>query len=112
MSIDIATLIDIRAAIDRALDFAAGMDYDGFLNDQRTRWAVCSQVMVIGEAATRVSKSFQEQSPDVPWGEMIGMRNRLIHGYDEIKWKKVWDTVVDDLPKLKAAIEPLIPREQ
>ncbi|MFH1109054.1 MAG: DUF86 domain-containing protein [Planctomycetota bacterium] len=111
MSIDIATLIDIRAAIDRALAFVAGMDFDAFLVDNKTRWAVCSQIMVIGEAATRISKRFQEQSPGVPWGEMVGMRNRLIHGYDDIKWKTVWDTVIEDLPKLKAAIEPLIPKE-
>jgi len=111
MSIDIATLIDIRAAIDRAMDFTDGIDFDAFLADNKTRWAVCSQVMVIGEAATRISKIFQEAASQVPWGEMVGMRNRLIHGYDEIKWKKVWDTVVEDLPRLRAAIEPLIPKE-
>lgn len=111
MSIDIATLIDIRAAIERAMDFTDGIDFDAFLDDNKTRWAVCSQVMVIGEATTRISKTFQEATPQVPWGEMIGMRNRLIHGYDEIKWKKVWDTVVEDLPRLRAAIEPLIPNE-
>lgn len=112
MSIDIATLIDIQLAINRSMEFVAGMDYDAFLADSKTRWAVCCQVMVVGEAATRFSKEFRDANPHVPWGEMIGMRNRLIHGYDEIKWKKLWDTVVENMPKLKAAIEPLIPKER
>ena len=67
--------------------------------------------MVIGEATTRISEAFQKQHPGVPWREMIGMRNRLIHGYDDIKWNVVWETVAEDLLKLRAAIEPLIPKE-
>lgn len=111
MSIDIATLIDIRDAIDRAMTFAEGMDYDEFVHDQRNMWAVYSQIIVIGEAATRISGEFRQIHPHVPWKNMIGMRHRLIHGYDEIKWRKVWETVIEDLPGLKSVIEPLIPME-
>ena len=56
MSVDIASLIDIREAIDRALSFAAGLDYNQFLGDEKTVWATYGQVIVIGEAANRISK--------------------------------------------------------
>jgi len=112
MSVDIASLIDIRDAIERALSFASALDYERFVRDERTMWAVYSQIIVIGEAGNRLSREFQQQHPGVPWRQMISMRHRLVHGYDEIDWQRVWETVVDDLPKLKTAIAPLIPNEQ
>ncbi len=111
MSIDIASLIDIREAIDRARSFIVDLDYDRFLGDEKSMWAVYGQVIVIGEAANRISKEFQEEHGGVPWRKMISMRHHLVHGYDEIKWDRVWNAVVNDMPKLKAAIEPLIPKE-
>jgi uncharacterized protein with HEPN domain len=111
MSVDIASLIDIREAIDRARSFVADLDYKQFLGDEKTMWAVYGQVIVIGEAANRISKEFQAEHSRVPWRKMISMRHHLVHGYDEIKWDRVWDTVVNDFPKLTNAIEPLIPKE-
>lgn len=70
-----------------------------------------SQIIIIGEAARRISSEFQEEHPEIPWPEIIGMRHRLVHGYDKIRWDRVWDTVVNDFPKLRIAIEPLIPEE-
>jgi len=111
MSVDIASLLDIREAIDRVQSFASTIDYARFVRDERTMWAVYSQIIVIGEAGNRMSREFQERNPGVPWREMISMRHRLVHGYDEIDWRRVWETAVNDLPKLKATIEPLIPNE-
>ena len=62
-------------------------------------------------AARRITREYQNEHPEIPWGEMIGMRNKLAHDYDDIDWELVWDTVINDLPKLKAAIAPLIPEE-
>ena len=83
-------LVDILTAIDRALGFVKGFDADRFYEDQRTRWAVYSQVIVIGAAARRISGEFQDHHPDVPWAEMIGMRNKLAHDYDDVDWSLVW----------------------
>lgn len=111
MSPDLMPLVDIRIAIEQALEFAQGFDADRFHEDRRTRWAVYSQIIVIGAAARRIGREFQDEHPEIPWGEMIGMRNKLAHDYDDIDWGLVWDTVTTDFPRLKAAIEPLIPKE-
>ena len=55
---------------------------------------------IIGEAANGVSTDFREKRPQIPWKKMIGLRNRLIHGYFDINLDIVWDTVVEDLPPL------------
>jgi uncharacterized protein with HEPN domain len=111
MSADISSLLDIREAIERARSFTSGLDYEQFVRDERTMWAVYSQVVMIGEAANRVSREFQQLHDHVPWKQMVSMRHRLVHGYDEVNWERVWKTLGDDLPKLKAAIDPLIPNE-
>ena len=111
MSVDIATLLDIREAIVRSQSFVSNIAYDQFHDDELAKWAVYSQVIVIGEAANRVSGEFQQLHGDVPRKKMISMRHRLVHGYDEINWERVWETVIHDFPKLKEAIEPLIPKE-
>ena len=111
MSVDIAALLDIREAIERSQSFVSDIAYDQFRDDERTMWAVYSQVIVIGEAANRVSREVQQQHDSVPWKKMVSMRHRLVHGYDEINWERVWETVTDDLPKLRTAIERLIPKE-
>lgn len=112
MRTDPAPLLDILLAIGDALGFVEGLSEQEFHADKRTRWAVFSQIIVIGEASGRLSREFQKQYPTIPWSEIIGMRHRLIHGYDQVNWDRVWETVTIHLPKLKVAIEPLIPKEQ
>ncbi len=111
MSPDLTSLLDVLLAVNRALEFTKECDASAFHADKRTRWAVYSQIIVIGEAAARISRDFQRNHPEIPWADMIGMRHRLVHGYDEVKWDRVWDTVVVDLPKLKGVIAPLIPKQ-
>jgi uncharacterized protein with HEPN domain len=108
---DLMPLVDICTAIDRALGFVQGFDVDQFHEDKRTRWAVYSQVIVVGDAARRITGDYPNEHPEIPWAEIIGMGNKLAHDYDNIDWCMVWDTVRVDFPKLKSAIEPLIPNE-
>ena len=110
MANDRDLLFDILVAARRISDFVAGYEYDGFLRDERTRWAVESQFIVIGEAARNVSDEFRNSHPEVPWREMIGMRNRIAHGYTSIDWQIVWQTSVERVPFLAAHIETLIGR--
>jgi uncharacterized protein with HEPN domain len=57
-------------------------------------------IEIIGEAANRVPDEFQDAHPEIPWIEIVGMRNRLIHGYDEVDFDFLWNVVRDDLPSL------------
>lgn len=68
-------------------------------------------VEVVGEAATHVSSEFQHAHPEVPWSQIVAMRNRLIHAYFDVDLDRLWDTVADDLPPLVATLERVVAGE-
>jgi uncharacterized protein with HEPN domain len=70
--------------------------------------ALVRLIEIIGEAATRVSKETRAACPIIPWDDVIGMRNKLIHGYDSVDLDILWDTVTDDLPPLIEELEKRI----
>ena len=63
---------------------------------------------VIGEAARGISLSFRSDHPEVPWEKMVGMRDRLIHGYFDINLDVVWETIIEDLPPLVDQLEGIL----
>lgn len=71
-----------------------------------------NHIEIIGEAAKKVTAEFKEAHPDIPWHEMAGMRNRLIHDYWRIDVAQVWKTIQGDIPKLIGQIEPLVPPQE
>jgi len=73
--------------------------------------ALTRLVEIIGEAAARVSAQTREQYPDIPWIEMIGLRNRLIHGYDAVDLDILWDILKEDLPPLIQRLRVLLENE-
>ena len=108
---DSATLLDTVRAARLALDFTRGMGRDTFLNDLKTQSAVLHQLMVLGEAVRRLSRTFRDSHPEVSWLLIAGMRDKLIHAYDQVDLDEVWRTVERDIPELLRFIEPLLPRE-
>ncbi len=66
---------------------------------------------LVGEAAARVSPGAQASYPEIPWSLIVGMRNRLIHGYDAVDRDVLWDTLSDDLPRLIDELEKTVPPE-
>ncbi len=91
-----------QAAID-ACSFVEGLSKDEFLADKRTQQAVIMNLVIIGEAATKVMDryaGFTQAHPEVPWRSMRGMRNRIAHGYFDINLDVVWDTLQTALPAL------------
>ncbi|MGB9777570.1 MAG: DUF86 domain-containing protein [Anaerolineae bacterium] len=112
MKTDEGYLLDMLLAAQEACEFVRGMDRAAFEESRLHQNAVLKSLEVIGEAARRVSPATREAHPEIPWAEIIGMRNRLIHGYFEVDLVKVWETVQHDLPRLVTMLEPLIPWEE
>ena len=108
---DPAYLLDMLLAARDALSFTEGMSYDEFVRDRRTQLSVLKSMEIVGEAAGHVSEDTKRAYSDIPWREIVGMRNRLVHVYFDIDLPLVWDTVRDDLPALIALLEPLVPPE-
>lgn len=67
--------------------------------------------MLIGEAVRRLSSEFCDANPSIPWRQIAGMRNRLVHHYDNINLPLVWITASRDVPELLAELEPSLPTE-
>lgn len=106
---DDAYLLDIQLAARRAGSFVQGLSWEQFVQCDLVQSAVLVPLEIIGEAARRVSEETQRAHPEIPWAQMVGMRNRLIHEYFQVDLARVWETVQDDLPNLIALIEPLVP---
>jgi len=109
---DTATLLDIARAARLILEFKGDLEKRGFLEDLKTQSAILHQLMVIGEAVKRLSATFRQRHPEIPWALMAGMRNSLIHGYDAVDFDEVWGTAASDIPALLAALGPLLPAEE
>ena len=83
-------------------------------NLQRERMLELSLIRlieVVGEAATRVTPEGQEKYPSIPWSQVVSMRNRLIHGYDQVDLNILWDTIEDDVPPLITELEKILESE-
>lgn len=93
-----------------AMDHTSGMTLAEFHADRKTQQAVIYNILIIGEAASRVMTDFPDfatEHPDIPWHEMRGMRNRLAHGYFEIDLEIVWQTLQKNLPQLKTLLDTI-----
>ena len=108
---DAAYLLDMWVAARDAVAFAEGMSYDEFVRDQRTQLSIVKSLEIVGEAAASLSDDTRNAHPKIPWPDIVGMRNRLVHVYFDIDFRLVWDTVCSDLPVLIAQLEPLVPPE-
>ena len=108
---DTAYLLDMLVAARDAVAFAEGMSYAEFVRDRRTQLSILKSLEIVGEAAAHVSEDTRKAHPAIPWPEIVGMRNRLVHVYFDIDLPLVWDTVRHDLPVLIARLEPLVPPE-
>jgi uncharacterized protein with HEPN domain len=91
-------LDDILDAAGKAVQFTKGMSFDEFQRDERTSYAVIRALEILGEAAKNVPDSVRRRAPELPWQDMAGMRDKLIHAYHGVDLAVVWKTVQGDLP--------------
>ena len=96
-------LRDIVDAIE-AIEAYSVSSYDEFLADSKTQDAILYNLLIIGEAANQISDDFQERHHTIPWSSMIGTRNIIVHGYDQVKLQIVWKILQQDLATLKSEI--------
>jgi uncharacterized protein with HEPN domain len=97
----------IREAADRAREFVAGMSYEQFAADTRTVYATVRALEIVGEAARLIPEDVRAMEPAIPWRAMAGMRDRMIHRYEEVDLTVVWDAVQQELPALFPALARL-----
>jgi uncharacterized protein with HEPN domain len=109
---DCGALWDILQAGRNIREFIAEVDARQFERDKKTHFAVISQIQIIGEAAKRLSITFRDGHAGVPWQQIAGMRDVLIHNYDDVDLKRVWAVANTFVPDLIAYIEPLLPPEE
>ena len=90
------------------MQFAEGRSKTDLKRDRMFALAVVKDIEIIGEAASRISEEIQEAYPQIPWVDIIGMRNRLTHAYFDINLDIVWDTITANLPPLIAELEKIL----
>jgi len=104
MSRDDAVLLDMINAAQRIMDFKQGMDRQEFLEDPKTQSAILHQLMILGEACKRLSLETRGRAPQIPWRLIAGMRDNLIHEYDDVDLEEIWKTADRDIPALIAEL--------
>ncbi len=107
---DAATLLDIDLAAERIQDFTADLNFEAFEQNEMVQSAVLYQFNILGEAVTRLSDTFKESHAHIPWRQIRAMRNLVIHVYDGVNLKIVWDVIQQDMSTLRHQLQPLIPQ--
>ena len=111
MSRDKAYLADILESARVIQQHLSGMTREHFLADVRTQDAVIRRFEIIGEAARHLSPVTLKALPEIPWNLVVGMRNLLIHDYDDVDPRRVWTDSQNDLPQLIARLEAYLATE-
>jgi uncharacterized protein with HEPN domain len=103
---------DVLEAIARIERYVEGLTFEQFQADQKTVDAVIRNLEVIGEAVRHLSAHRLSLPSEIPWTDIAGMRNVLIHAYFGVDLKIIWQTIVEDLPVLKVELQKLAPLDE
>jgi uncharacterized protein with HEPN domain len=103
-------LTDILEACDAIGRFCTGVSFAEFLTDEIRQAAILQKMIVIGEAAARLSDEFHQQYAEIPWVDIVGFRNIAVHEYFAVQWDIVWATSMHDVPFLRKQIAELLPQ--
>jgi len=105
---DVALLWDMLSASRDIVQFTRDSSYEEFASSKMLRCAVERQILVLGEAASRVSDIFKTNHPEIPWRSIVGQRHVLAHEYGEILAERIWRVADQRIPALIQQLEPLI----
>ena len=99
---------DIHEYMERAEKHIEGIDIDDFLLDDKTCDAVIRCIEIIGEATKKIPDEIRKKYPSIPWSDMAGMRDKIIHGYFVVDFDNVWLVVKEEIPRIKPLIEKVM----
>ena len=99
---------DILNAVESIEEFILDMGFEEFIRDRKTNFAVVRSLEIMGEAAKNIPDSVREKYPDIPWKDMAGMRDKMIHHYFGVDYKVVWKTISEDIPLIKPIIKEIL----
>jgi uncharacterized protein with HEPN domain len=105
-------LMDILDSIEKIEDFVKGFNFEEFSKDTKTIYAVVRALEIIGEATKNLPNSLRLHHPEVPWKDMAGFRDKVVHGYFGVDLEVVWDTAVEDAPFLKSLIIKILDEKE
>ncbi len=106
---DAPRLRHMRDAATEAIAFSEGKKRSDLDADRQLVLALTKCIEIIGEAASNISEETKKRCPSIPWPEIIGMRNRLIHAYFDVDLDVLWDTISHNLTQLVAELEGIVP---
>lgn len=99
---------DILDYAKTSLEFIENISFEEFMVDKKVVFAVIRALEVIGESSNRISDNLKEKYSQLPWIEMRGLRNRIVHNYDDIDYTIIWNVLKNEIPKLIEQIELII----
>jgi len=112
MKRDLQFLLDMLQSAELIIEYIDQCSKDEFLETIQLQDAVIRRLLVIAEAARRISETTRQTLSTIPWQEINGMRNRLVHEYDDVNLNIVWDVVQNEIPILIEELRLRVPREE
>lgn len=109
---DDAWILDMLNACRRIERYAQGVNGAAFLGDELRQDAIVRQLTILGEAAKRVSPKYRTAHPEIPWQQIAGFRDVMVHQYERVDLPRVWQIVTEDLVRLSAHLATLVPPER
>lgn len=106
---DLHALLDIVYSAEKVIRYVEGVSQSRFMVDEQLQDAVIRRLLIVGEAAGRISEAGREALNTVEWTEVRGLRNRLVHEYDDISLQVIWEITQTEMTDLISKIKPLIP---
>ena len=101
------SVADSKEAILRIIAYTEDTSYEQFLEDKKTQDAVVRNLEIVGEAAKNISRELKDENPQIPWKDLAGVRDKLIHHYFGVNFDIVWSIVKEELPEVLAQLEEI-----